>query len=122
LFRSVADTLIERHGARVAFTGQGVAERTLVAQVTGAMRQRALDTSDRLDVGALTALIAEAAFVVTGDTSVMHLAGAVGTPVVALLGPTHPLLYGPRGDHDLIFYKSLYCSPCLSNYNFKMST
>ena len=121
-FGSVADTLIERHGARVAFTGQGVAERTLVAQVTGAMRQRALDTSDRLDVGALTALIAEAAFVVTGDTSVMHLAGAVGTPVVALLGPTHPLLYGPRGDHDLIFYKSLYCSPCLSNYNFKMST
>jgi ADP-heptose:LPS heptosyltransferase len=121
-FASVADTLVERHGARVAFTGQGAAERTLVAQATGAMRHRALDTCDRLDVGTLGALLAEAAFVVTGDTSVMHLAGAVGTPVVALLGPTHPLLYGPRGDRDLVFYKSLYCSPCLSNYNFKMST
>ncbi len=121
-FAAVADTLIERHGARVAFTGQGAAERTLVAQAIAGMRQRALDTCDRLDVGGLTALVAEAAFVVTGDTSVMHLAGALGTPVVALLGPTHPLLYGPRGEQDLVFYKSLHCSPCLSNYNFKMST
>ncbi len=52
----------------------------------------------------------------------MHLAGAVGTPVVALLGPTPPALYGPRGPRDVVFYKDLYCSPCLSNYNFKMST
>jgi len=121
-FAEVADALIERHGARVAFTGQGEAERALVAQATGRMRHRALDTCDRLDVGALAALLADAAFVLTGDTSVMHLAGALGTPVVALFGPTPPLLYGPRGAHDLVFYKDLYCSPCLSNYNFKMST
>jgi ADP-heptose:LPS heptosyltransferase len=121
-FAAVADALVERHGARIAFTGQGPAERTLIAQTIAAMRRRALDTCDKLDVGALAALVAEAAFVVTGDTSVMHLAGALGTPLVALLGPTHPLLYGPRADGDLVFYKSLHCSPCLSNYNFKMST
>jgi ADP-heptose:LPS heptosyltransferase len=121
-FAEVADALIERHGVRVAFTGQGEAERTLVGQAIGRMRHPAVDACDRLDVGGLAALLAEAAFVLTGDTSVMHLAGALGTPVVALLGPTPPLLYGPRGPHDLVFYKDLYCSPCLSNYNFKMST
>jgi heptosyltransferase I len=121
-FAEVADALVERHGARVAFTGQGEGERALVAQATARMRHPAVDTCDRLDVGALAALLADAAFVVTGDTSVMHLAGALGTPVVALFGPTPPLLYGPRGAHDLVFYKDLYCSPCLSNYNFKMST
>jgi ADP-heptose:LPS heptosyltransferase len=81
-----------------------------------------LDACDRLGVGELAALVAEATVVLTGDTSVMHLAGAVGTPVVALLGPTPPALYGPRGPRDVVFYKDLYCSPCLSNYNFKMST
>ena len=121
-FAEVADALIERHAVRVAFTGQGDAERALVAEAIGRMRHPAIDTCDRLDVGGLAALLAESAFVLTGDTSVMHLAGALGTPVVALLGPTPPLLYGPRGPHDLVFYKDLYCSPCLSNYNFKMST
>jgi len=51
----------------------------------------------------------------------MHLAGLVHTPVIAFFGPTEPRIYGPRGDTDLVFYKSLYCSPCLSNYNLKMS-
>jgi ADP-heptose:LPS heptosyltransferase len=120
-FAAVADALVERHGARIAFTGQGPEERTLVTVARAAMRQPAADTCDRLDVGQLAALLAEAAFVVSNDTSVMHLAGVVGTPVVALFGPTSPLLYGPRGPRDLVFYKQLYCSPCLSNYNLKVS-
>ncbi len=39
----------------------------------------------------------------------------------AFFGPTEPRIYGPRGDDDLVFYKSLFCSPCLCNYNLKMS-
>src|SRR5438094_179087 len=121
-FAAVADALAERHGVVVAFTGQGAAECALVAEATRRMRHPALDACDRLGVGELAALVAEATVVLTGDTSVMHLAGAVGTPVVALLGPTPPALYGPRGSRDVVFYKDLYCSPCLSNYNFKMIT
>ena len=121
-FAAVADALAGRHDAVIAFTGQGQAERALVAEAIGRMRRPALDTCDRLGVGELAALLAEAIVVLTGDTSVMHLAGAVGAPVVALLGPTPPALYGPSGARDLVFYKDLYCSPCLSNYNFKMST
>src|SRR5207245_482318 len=94
---AVADALAERHGVVVAFTGQGAAECALVAEATRRMRHPALDACDRLGVGELAALVAEATVVLTGDTSVMHLAGAVGTPVVALLGPTPPALYGPRG-------------------------
>ena len=121
-FAAVADALVERHGALVAFTGNGEVERELIAEATRRMRHPALDSCDRLAVGELAALLAEASLALTGDTSVIHLAGAVGTPVVALLGPTPPALYGPSGPRDLVFYKDLYCSPCLSNYNFKMST
>ena len=120
-FAAVADALVERHGATVVFTGQGPEEHALVAEAITLMRQPAIDTCDRLDVGSLAALLADAAFVLSNDTATMHLAGAVGTPVVALFGPTSPELYGPRGPRDVVFYKHLYCSPCLSNYNLKMS-
>ena len=52
----------------------------------------------------------------------MHLSAAVGTPVVAFFGPTSPLQYGPLyPEQHLIFYDDLYCSPCITNYNLKVS-
>jgi len=122
-FGALADLLIERRGARVVFTGQGPEEATLIADAKAGMRhgERATSLCDQLDVPGLLALLDLADFVVSNDTSAMHLAGLVGTPVVAFFGPTEPRIYGPRGEGDLIFYKSLFCSPCLSNYNLKMS-
>jgi ADP-heptose:LPS heptosyltransferase len=109
--RGAGRPLVARHGVRVVFTGQGAEERALVQAATSQMRHAAVDLCDQLDVPALTALVAEASFVIANDTSVMHLAGIVGTPVVALFGPTAPSLYGPRAPHDLVFYKQPYCSP-----------
>lgn len=120
-FAALADALVEHHGATVVFTGQGVEEHALIRQAQAGTRHPTVDTCDRLGVGELAALLAEATFVVSNDTAIMHLAGAVGTPVAALFGPTSPLLYGPRGPRDLVFYKQLYCSPCVSNYNLKFS-
>jgi ADP-heptose:LPS heptosyltransferase len=122
-FAALADALVERCSARVVFTGQGEEEARLVDQTIAAMRRAdaACSLCDRLSIGELTGLLEASRFVVSNDTSVMHLTGLVGTPVVAFFGPTEPRIYGPRGEVDLVFYKGLYCSPCLSNYNLKMS-
>jgi ADP-heptose:LPS heptosyltransferase len=42
----------------------------------------------------------------------MHIAAAVGTPVVALFGPTDPSRTGPYGRGHTIIQKGLACSPC----------
>jgi ADP-heptose:LPS heptosyltransferase len=42
----------------------------------------------------------------------MHLAVAVGTPVVAVFGPSDPARYGPRGPYDRVIRIDLPCSPC----------
>jgi ADP-heptose:LPS heptosyltransferase len=120
-FAAVADALAERHGAAIVFTGQGAEERQLIADARALMRHPSVDACDKFDVPGLAALIDHCHFVVANDTSVMHLAALVGTPVVAIFGPTAPLHYGPRGDHNLVFYRDLYCSPCLTNYNLKVS-
>jgi lipopolysaccharide heptosyltransferase II len=120
-FARLADALAERHGAAIVFTGKGDEERGLVAATRAHMQTPALDLSDRLSITELAALLRRCHLVIANDTSVMHLAAAVGTPVVAFFGPTAPLHYGPGNRDDLVFYKDLYCSPCLTNYNLKVS-
>ena len=120
-FARLCDALVERHGARIVFTGKGNGERALIRETTALMHHPAIDTCDRLSVGELLALLRVCHLVVSNDTSVMHLAAALKTPVAALFGPTNPLQYGPGNDEDLVFYKDLFCSPCLTNYNLKVS-
>ena len=122
-FAELADHLIRTRGVRVVFTGVGREEAELVGQALAHMklRKNARSLCDGLTVSELTGLLDSCRFVVSNDTSVLHLTGLVQTPVVAIFGPTEPRLYGPRGSDSIVFYRSLFCSPCLSNYNLKMS-
>ena len=63
----------------------------------------------------LIAILANASVVVTGDSGPLHLAVAVGTPVVAIHGPTDPAVCGPivtRPDRAIILGATLACRPC----------
>jgi heptosyltransferase-2 len=59
-------------------------------------------------------LLKRCRLLVTNDTAPMHLASAVGTPCVAIFGPTVPEFgFAPLGDHHMILErKSLWCRPC----------
>jgi len=59
----------------------------------------------------LPAVLAEMAVLVCGDTGVAHLAAALGTPVVALFGPTDPALSAPLGRVAVVRH-AVPCAPC----------
>jgi ADP-heptose:LPS heptosyltransferase len=59
----------------------------------------------------LPALLAELDALVAGDTGVSHLAAALGTPVIALFGPTNPRLTAPRGPATVLTHP-VPCAPC----------
>lgn len=59
----------------------------------------------------LPALLAELDALVSGDTGVSHLAAALGTPAIALFGPTDPDLSAPRGRAAVIRHP-VPCAPC----------
>jgi len=65
--------------------------------------------------GALVALLASARALVAADSGPLHVASLVGTPVVQLLGPTHPVENSPWAQAESISVRggeALGCSPC----------
>ena len=61
----------------------------------------------------VAALAGSAKLAVTNDSGISHLASAVGTPVLALFGPTHPVLgFAPRGLRDRVMQVEEFCRPC----------
>jgi heptosyltransferase-2 len=95
----------------------GMDDVTLANSIVAAAPGRAVSAAGMLGLRASAALIERAAVLVTNDSAPLHLATAVGTPVVALFGPTVPEFgFGPRGSGDLILgMDDLACRPCSSH-------
>jgi heptosyltransferase-2 len=88
-------------------------DAALAASVLAAAPARAHSAAGALDLRAAAALLERAAVLVTNDSAPLHLATAVGTPIVALFGPTVPAQgFGPRGSGDRTLGVTLVCRPC----------
>jgi heptosyltransferase-2 len=85
----------------------------LAAAIVAAASGRAHSAAGELDLRAAAALLERASVLVTNDSAPLHLATAVGTPIVALFGPTVPAQgFGPRGARDRTLGVTLGCRPC----------
>lgn len=98
-FAAVADGLARR-GLEVVLTGTA-AEAHVTRAVASMMRRPALDLAGRTSLGALAALLSEAAIAVTNDTGTSHLAAALRTPSVVVFTGSDPRRWAPldRGLH-----------------------
>ena len=111
-FAEVGDALNDR-GLTVAVTGvEG--ERGLCRAVVEAMKRPALDLCGRTSLAGAAALLGDAALVVCNDTGTAHLAGATGTPSVALFLSGDPRRFGPRarGATGRVARVQVECNPC----------
>lgn len=110
-FGALARMLRDRCGAAVLAVG-GPRERERAESVCAPPGPGAVNTAGETTVMQLAALAARCAAFVSNDTGPMHLAAAVGAPVVAVIGPTDPGATGPLGEH-VIVRKETACAPCL---------
>ena len=67
--------------------------------------------------GFLAALLRASQLVLGGDTGPLHLAHALGTPVLCLIGPTDPERNGPYGAADRVLWNRLPCSCCYKRFD-----
>ncbi|MCW5893771.1 MAG: glycosyltransferase family 9 protein [bacterium] len=114
-FVAVARLLAERIGARVVLCGGG-GDRPVAEEIAAALGPLAIDCCGRTSVDELGALLARCDVLVTGDTGPMHMAVAVGTPVVALFfGPALPFDTGPYAPDHVCLHAEVACAPCDHN-------
>ena len=66
----------------------------------------------RTTIKQFAAIAKKSALFVGSDSGAMHIATAVGTPVVALFGPSNPREWGPRGGPVEVLYKEIDCRSC----------
>jgi heptosyltransferase-1 len=98
-FGEVAAALAKRHGLRsIVLWGPG--ERELADTVVAASHESAA-VSPGTTLAELVSLVKAATVMVSGDTGPIHVAGAVGTPLVGIYGPTNPDRNGPWASQDL---------------------
>ena len=71
-----------------------------------------LDLSGQTTLSELAALLRRAELCVTNDSGSMHLAVALGRPVVSIFGPTDPLWIGPYRRPQAVVRAELDCAPC----------
>jgi heptosyltransferase-2 len=88
-------------------------EKGLTAQVAQAAGNAALDLGGQTDLPLAAALLSRAKVLLSNDSGLMHLAEAVGTPVVALFGSTVPDLgFRPWRPESRVLGVDLPCRPC----------
>jgi heptosyltransferase II len=100
-FGELAALLIREIGASIVLVGTET-DRNAVATVRDFARAPVLDLCGELTIAQLAALCRQASLFVGNDSGVSHLASAVGTPVVAIFGPTNPDRYRPLGRRTLV--------------------
>jgi lipopolysaccharide heptosyltransferase II len=112
-FARLAEQLTNQFDALVVLTGAG-GEASLARAIEDQCRHTLLNLAGKTSLPELAALLSESSLVISGDSGPMHIACAVGTPVISLHGPTDPVLSGPVviSSDAVVLRQNLWCSPC----------
>jgi lipopolysaccharide heptosyltransferase I len=105
-FAAMVEPLQKRFGLR-SIVGGSSGEAQLASQIRGAV-----NLAGKTNLRQLTALIERADLVISNDSGPMHIAAALGKPLVALFGPTNPTRTGPYQREDSVVRLDIPCSPC----------
>jgi heptosyltransferase-2 len=111
-FGELGKRLFEKWKATVLLFGKEE-ERPIAKEILQHLKEGGIDLTGKTHLLQLAALLERCQLIVTNDTGTMHVATAVGTPVVALFGSTDPSTTGPWGDGHVVIRKDVPCSPCL---------
>jgi lipopolysaccharide heptosyltransferase I len=114
-------SLISRLKVPCVITGSS-ADGEVIQRVISSSQGKGINLCGKTDLKTLVSLLSEAGAVVGNDSGPLHIAAALGVPVIALFGPTDPGRTGPYGwsetvngqkGHNIkVIKKSVPCSPC----------
>lgn len=117
-FAQVADRLVESCHVRICLIA-GEEDVPYATAAASAMRQPVLNLASRLTVAELAALLKRCSLLLSNDSGPVHVAAALGTPVVDIFGRNQeglsPLRWGPIGEGHTVLHKEVGCVTCLAH-------
>jgi heptosyltransferase I len=108
-FAQLASLINDNINMKVVLTGS---EKDTLDKIASLTKKEIINLGGKTSLSELACLYKRAKIVISTDSGPMHLAAAVGTPVIALFGPTDPARTGPYGSGHTIIRAELACSPC----------
>ena len=110
-FTELAGRLAGKYGCRI-LVGGDAKERGLAETIQANTRAAVVPLAGRLTLLHYAAVLKRCSLFIGNDNGPMHMAAALGVPVVALFGPSNPAEWGPRGGRTEVLYKGLDCRQC----------
>ena len=110
-FAELADQLVSEYGCQVLIGGSNQ-DIDLAQQIRQMAKSSPIVMAGRTTIKQFAAIAKKSALFVGSDSGAMHIASAVGAPVVALFGPSNPREWGPRGGSVEVLYKEIDCRIC----------
>jgi heptosyltransferase II len=110
-FAYVAEGLNAQFDADVILFGTA-GEAGVTAAIASHMKHAPIDLAGKTEIVDLPALLSRCDLFIGNDSGAMHVAAAVGLPVVAVFGPTDPDGTAPVTPKCTILQEKPYCSPC----------
>jgi heptosyltransferase-2 len=111
-YAAAGDLLARSMDARVAILG-GADERALGEAIVASMRAPARMLCGETTLPELVGVLCRLRLLVTNDSGPMHVAAALGVPVVAVFGPTDWRETAPVGRRHRLLREPVHCSPCM---------
>jgi heptosyltransferase II len=110
-FAEAANRLAEQNDADVVLFGTG-GEAAVTGAIAQKLRRPAIDLTGKTAIAELPGTLSQCHLFIGNDSGVMHVAAAVGLPVVGIFGPTDPFGTAPATLRRAIVQEKPYCSPC----------
>lgn len=117
-FAVIADRLAVRYGAKIILIG-GPDDRAYADSVAAAMKSPCVNLAGETSVSDAASVVKRARLFISNDSGPVHIACAVGTPVIALFGRgdrgLSPKRWGPSNKGDIALHKDVGCVACLAH-------
>ncbi len=110
-FSTSLNALTSKHDADVILFGTP-AEAGVSSAITADLARPPIDLTGKTSIADLPALLSQCHLFLGNDSGAMHVAAAVGLPIVAIFGPTDPDGTAPVTPRATIVQQKPYCSPC----------
>lgn len=117
-FAKVCDTLIERAGFKVVIVA-GPEDAGIAVRIRNKMRHPAVTFAGKASLSQLASILKRCRLFISNDSGPVHIASALGIPVVVIFGRNQkglsPVRWGPLGEGNIVLHKNVGCVECLAH-------